>query len=646
MRCLITRVVSAWRATAVTCLVAAVGLPLAARALAGPPGAVVHVRWGPAVGAESRQTLEARFRLADGQHVEGSTWRYDLVDPSPENIRDLLSLSAVADTHHIDRPRSVVDAAAVRTGRRQRLGSGDVLVLLADGLAVALAMFAGLLAFLALSETMPALGAIRRGVTLTIAGLASIVQRSFRTCQSIVRELSAATAPVGHVLTRAVPEVDAATAGLFRIAFGTTVVVYFAFHAVDAGWLANTFDSKADGAAHAWVLERLGERPYIVDAITPWLIAFGVAFTAGFFTRLTYGLFVAGVLLWAWVAMSVQSTHPHGMLVLTIVSLLPSQWHAAWSLDAWRQRRRGRVVDAAPSKIYGYSVWVPILTLGVGFAAAAWAKLSVPGSWTSWVLNGTIAYHVVTDSVDAPVDWGLQLARFPTLAVLLSFGAVAIEALLITAAFLRNELWRLAMGVAAAALFAGITLLMGIMWTGWWIPLLAFLPWDRWSRRLGSWATPMDAATPRRDVLTAAQLVAVVAVIAQQVFASTLKFERAPMFSPYEMYSRSYTSRADYNARIRPVYDIVLAGDTGRRQLPCNPHDEFVRDFEAAVKGSTESRTRVWRALRGCGADPARIREVTLVGHARTFDWDRLTFTMTHELSLGPLAVEQATAGP
>ena len=41
------------------------------------------------------------------------------------------------------------------------------------------------------------------------------------------------------------------------------------------------------------------DRPAIVDLLTPWLLAMGVAFTAGIFTRLTYGLFVAAVLVWA-----------------------------------------------------------------------------------------------------------------------------------------------------------------------------------------------------------------------------------------------------------------------------------------------------------------------------------------------------------
>src|SRR5687768_9916756 len=70
-----------WQRTAVALVLLAAALPLAARALAGPPGAVVHVRWQSSLDDSAREDLEARFRLADGERIEGTTWRYDLVDP-------------------------------------------------------------------------------------------------------------------------------------------------------------------------------------------------------------------------------------------------------------------------------------------------------------------------------------------------------------------------------------------------------------------------------------------------------------------------------------------------------------------------------------------------------------------------------------
>ena len=148
--------------------------------------------------------------------------------------------------------------------------------------------------------------------------------------------------------------------------------------------------------------------------------------------------------------------------------------------EAWTSQR-----CAACGLRYGYSVWVPGLVVGVAYAAAAWAKLNVPPGWTDWVLNGTVEYHFIGDSVNAPVDWGLQFARFPFAAILASFGVVAIEAGLVTAAFVRNEWYRLTLGVAALLLFSGFYLFMGVFWPAWWILLLSFLPW----RRLGTYFT-------------------------------------------------------------------------------------------------------------------------------------------------------------
>jgi hypothetical protein len=148
-----TQLLTAWRPVAVICAVAALSLSLAARVASGPRGALVHVRWAASVDASARQKLEARFRLADGEHLEGSTWRYDLVDPSPDTIRALVRHPAVADTHHIDRSRFALDNAE-RTVRRGRIAYGSVLVAAADDLATALATLGALLTLVPLARTI------------------------------------------------------------------------------------------------------------------------------------------------------------------------------------------------------------------------------------------------------------------------------------------------------------------------------------------------------------------------------------------------------------------------------------------------------------------------------------------------------------
>jgi hypothetical protein len=147
----IRAVLAAWRTVALMCVAAAAFLPFGARWVSGPPGALVHVRWAPSVDASTRQRVEARLRLTDGQHLDGLTWQYDLVDPSSDAVRALVRDPAVEDTHNIDRSRFTLDGAE-RTTRRGRLPYGDALVAVADAVAVALGAVAALLTIVALSR--------------------------------------------------------------------------------------------------------------------------------------------------------------------------------------------------------------------------------------------------------------------------------------------------------------------------------------------------------------------------------------------------------------------------------------------------------------------------------------------------------------
>ena len=72
----------------------------------------VNVRWAPGVSADERISLERRFSLALPSHDEGSTWTYDLGDPSQATIFGLLRHPAVEDTHGINRQAGVVERDA------------------------------------------------------------------------------------------------------------------------------------------------------------------------------------------------------------------------------------------------------------------------------------------------------------------------------------------------------------------------------------------------------------------------------------------------------------------------------------------------------------------------------------------------------
>ena len=76
-----------------------------------PPPAV-NVAWSPAVDDQRRATLEARFRLTDGDFRGGQVWTYRIADTTRANVRALVRDPDVEDTQHIDRRSFAVDGAS------------------------------------------------------------------------------------------------------------------------------------------------------------------------------------------------------------------------------------------------------------------------------------------------------------------------------------------------------------------------------------------------------------------------------------------------------------------------------------------------------------------------------------------------------
>ena len=137
---------ASWLIRALTLGLLAITLPLAARGLYGPRGALVNVRWQPSADVAERQRLETQWQLVDGQEISPSTWRYDLTAPSEGRLRAIVAHAAVADTHNIDRERYTIAPEAPRTARRHGLmtAGSAIAVGLVDLLALLLGALAGL----------------------------------------------------------------------------------------------------------------------------------------------------------------------------------------------------------------------------------------------------------------------------------------------------------------------------------------------------------------------------------------------------------------------------------------------------------------------------------------------------------------------
>jgi hypothetical protein len=573
---------------------------VALRAVYDPPPARVHVRWAPAIDEPQRMLLEQRYTLTAGRaEADGRTWQYYLSDLSRSNIRGLVGDRAVEDTHYVNREAFRIWRGAPRG---PYTGPG------APGIPNTLEW---------LTWILSAGGALAFGVALF-----DRLRPGRRPTSLVPRRLFGWFAGV-------VPEVSAEGVAAFRIVLGLALLAFFLARPVDAGWLYPHLAVRLDGLV-GWGVSLLSRAPGVVDWIHPWMLLWTMLFTIGAAARLSFAMVVAGALTWAIVYTSNASAHQVAVLPLSLVALLWSRWGDAWSVDA----RLGRAAARPPGRLYGYTVWVPGFALGLTLAAAAIAKVRESG--LGWVLNGTVKYHFLTDSPQAPVDWGLQVAAHPSLAILLSFAAIAVELLVIVGVCSRRYTRRLAAGLAALALLCGFWLFQGLLWYAWWIPLLSFLPWHL-VRRGAPRASPVVSGHSR--LLQRAQAATIVMLIVQQVIVSTVKIEVDPLMSTYDMYSTTYSSPEDYEAKAGMGYWLIAQFEDGGTDTCKFEPSDFER-FSTLASDDPAVRDLVTRCLGWA----APVRTISVEGRRRKVNWSTWRLDGETRLPLaGPIVLKSAS---
>jgi hypothetical protein len=585
---------------------------------------MVRIQWR-SIAAADRLKLEQQFGLAEPVQLEANEWIYVPVDLSSAAIRALVTNPSVADTDGLDRRAFTIAKSPPLTERRGGLIPGrGWMARAAKGLAYGLFCLAGLVlmrALVALKVVPPQWRALAAARALVSDPIGSI---------KAVPSLAAAA------IERAVPVASAEAAALFRIVFGAAVLLFIATHPVYPD-LLRPYEVMGAQGVYGVVVRWFSAHPAVVRAVGTYAAITGVLFVAGLFTRISYACFVCAFLLWAAVFTVTTSTHVVGVLGVTLIGLLAARWGDAYSVDAWLRRRFGRGGKIAPGSHYGFAIWVPRLVMGVAFLAAAWAKME--GGF-GWILNGTVKYHFISDLDHAMVAWGPWLTRSHTVAVLMSGGAVAIEALLITGVFSRSQMWRLVLAGGAAALLTGFVLFQGVLWWGWWIVLVSFLPWERFRApdvRV-PWQMTAAAGAGARGSLLASQLLIVLTILAQQLAASAAHIEARPLVSAYDMYSATYASPDDYENAINLVYRLVVFEDGRSRDVPgCVVDDRGAALVREAAADSPGGRERVRSLLGDCLGDNPSVTAFALEGDRQVYSWERQRFEWKRSLdTIGP----------
>lgn len=390
---------------------------------------------------------------------------------------------------------------------------------------------------------------------------------------------------LGAWLATRVPALSPRALGLFRLAFGVALLVALRSEAPTAvpwdlqrstSWLARLELVRTLAASEAAV--------YWLWQATSILLA---VFAAGLWPRVALVAAAAGMTLFIGTGLTAKAMHDWGVPLLTLWMLTLVPWRDSAGIQSVIARWRGRPLRAVPATHRGMAIWIPGLTLGVALAAAAFAKLDTSG--LAWVTSGAVGFHFIEDSRQAPVTWGLLVARSHIVAALLSFGAIVIEAGFWTVVLVRSEMTRAAIGLIGLSMLCGFYLFQGVFWPAWWVLFLAFVPWstiDRWAGGPAGDRQPetnpqlpqrVRADGDSRSALPATATAAVALLVLQQPMVSALRLESEPFISDYSMYSYTWPSRAAFDGHLAEKtarYELSLDGSADRtiedriRQLP------------------------------------------------------------------------------
>src|SRR5258705_4913521 len=233
-------------------------------------------------------------------------------------------------------------------------------------------------------------------------------------------------------LVRRAPVVSAEALGLFRTAFAACL------------WIVVTRTVGAPFRTICFVLLAL--------------------FATGVAARASCALFV---LVFTRVHRGETDNQAVALPLKTLWLMMVVPWGAGLSVDALVRRILGWRPAPARSRAYGLAAWIPVMMLGLAYAAAAFAKIDDVGP--RWITGGAVKYFFMIDGHGAPVNWGRYVARSDALSVLFSGLAVAGESSVILAAIWPTPSMVRAAGLVAVSLRLGLYLFQGGWWRAWWV---------------------------------------------------------------------------------------------------------------------------------------------------------------------------------
>ena len=257
----------------------------------------------------------------------------------------------------------------------------------------------------------------------------------------------------------------------------------------------------------------------------------------------------------------------------------------------------------------------------------------------------------------------------PGVAIALSFGAIAIESLVVIAAVFGPPWVRLLAAAAVIPMLTGFWLFQGVFWPSWWVLLLSFAPWHlirrptRDVRRTGfitddgrpipyvvpgfspakaghyvGYETASSDYSPRSPSLRHVQTAFFIAAIGQQVAASVWRLELPPMVSAYDMYSKTYAGPDEYPDDGGSSHWLV-AGMADGSERACRIDRDEARLIAALPPQQYTSAAAPM--LASCFGENGSMRSVTVEERRPNIEWRQGRYIGTHRVRLSAVTLPE-----
>ena len=442
---------------------------------------------------------------------------------------------------------------------------------------------------------------------------------------------------LGAWLAGRIPPVSATALGAFRVAFGAAMLLSL-LRETPPDIIPYEAQRASSWLARQDLIRHLAATPD-ASAQTRQIASLALAlFAAGAWPRLALIVAASALTLFIGIGLNQKAMHDWGVPLITLWALTFVPWHDSAGVQTLLARWRGRQRAPVAASARGLALWLPSLTLGVSFAAAAFAKLDTSG--LAWITGGAVRFHFLQDAHQAPVEWGLRVAGSDVAAVALSLAAVVTEGLFWMVALTPSLAVRAAFGMVGVVMLTGFYVFQGVFWPAWWTLFLVFLPWpllDRLTPVPGTANRPGSTGPSIAAAVPAIASAVIVAIVVQQPIVSALRVESEPFFSDYSMYSYTWPSKRAFNEQFgeKVSYELAAEGrssDGFREWLRGTPvfldalNDAAGRSIrgEAWTDATRSAVAAARRAYQIDFGEPLSI--VTVRQLVRGFDWDRGAF--------------------